>query len=272
MRKRYVLLIAILLLAFAAGLAWQLSQPREPMYEGRPLSYWLEGYNFDSRTETSEQSADLAMREIGTNAIPTLLRMLQESDSPLKVKFFALVERQSLIKVRHVTAVERNYSAFKGFESLGASARVAVPVLIQIYGRNNSDETRIFTACSLGAIGPAAKAAVPILLSGLMATNPAVRFNAVLALGKIHSDAEMVLPYLTNALSDTNRSVRAFAFEALGDFGADAKPTVPLLIKFLNDPDPHLRKYALSALKQIDPQAATNLPTNLQPVDLQARP
>jgi hypothetical protein len=199
MRKRYVLLIAVLLLAFAVGLAWQLSQPREPMYEGRPLSYWLEGYGPDAATETSQQGADNAMQEIGTNAIPTLLLMLQDYNAPLKSTFFAFAEKQHFIKIRHVWAAQRNYQAMRGFKTLGPSSRIAIPALIEIYERNISDNSRDWTAATLGSFGPDAKNAVPALIKGMLSTNQVTRQFARNALREIHAPPEFILPTVIQA-------------------------------------------------------------------------
>jgi hypothetical protein len=49
--------------------------PREPHYGGKPLSYWVQRIDF---TATSEGRA--AVAEIGTNAIPLLLRKAGGND------------------------------------------------------------------------------------------------------------------------------------------------------------------------------------------------
>jgi hypothetical protein len=45
MVNRRRILLAGLLVAVFAGVACLLLPSREPIYQGKPLSYWLEGYN-----------------------------------------------------------------------------------------------------------------------------------------------------------------------------------------------------------------------------------
>jgi hypothetical protein len=72
MRKRFRSLLAVLLVAVVGGLAWQVTRPREPVYQGKPLSYWL--------VRPARDPNFNALRALGTNAIPTLLQMLRAKD------------------------------------------------------------------------------------------------------------------------------------------------------------------------------------------------
>ena len=98
--KKRIVGVVLALRVIAGGLSWVINRSREPMYEGKPLSYWLECYAPLNRTETSVQEADHAVQAIGTNAIPTLLRMLQKTDSPLKVRLVALLRKQHFVKIQ----------------------------------------------------------------------------------------------------------------------------------------------------------------------------
>jgi hypothetical protein len=95
-QKRHILLAA-LLVAVLGGLAWLVLRPGEGelVYQGKPLSFWIERYASD-RSKVERQEAEIAVRHIGTNAIPTLLRMLQARDSALKLKLVALAKKHNL--------------------------------------------------------------------------------------------------------------------------------------------------------------------------------
>ena len=43
MRKRVYIALAVLLVTLAGVIAWQVRRLREPVYQGEPLSFWLEG-------------------------------------------------------------------------------------------------------------------------------------------------------------------------------------------------------------------------------------
>jgi hypothetical protein len=249
------------LLALLGGLtwmAWLRKEPSEPVYRGKRLSEWLANNNQGSSPETDE-----AVRRMGTNAIPTLLRMLQARDSSLTTWLLRLARKQHLMKFDHTGDFMKNAHAAHAFDILGADARDAVPELIKILDQNISVHSRNYTAWALGGIGPPAAKAVPTLLRATADTNY-VRRGAIYALGKIRAQPELVVPALTNLLTGPDPNVRAITISSLELFGSDAKSAVPALAQSLNDPTPRVRKLAESALQKIDPEAAAraNLKTN----------
>ncbi len=257
---------ALVLVAVLGGLVWLVffaGEP-EPVYQGKRLSAWLEDLSPTSIVShpAEFQIATNAVRHIGTNAIPTLLRMLQARDSALTLKLVALAEQQRVVKIHYVRASERNLQAVSGFGTLGAKAKDAVPPLMKIYQQNNSPVTRRFAAAALCAIGPDARAAVRLFLREAIDTNTGdqnardVRYACIYALGRVHAEPELVVPALATALSDPDRFVRMNAGEALGKFGPDAKAAVPALFGLLNDQDSAVREAAALAIKKIDPEGA----------------
>jgi HEAT repeat protein len=105
----------------------------------------------------------------------------------------------------------------------------------------------------LGKFGPAAKAAVPVLLQILKGHDAATRSTAATVLGEIKSDPDVVIPALIGCLGDAD--LEAEAADALGDFGPLAKAAVPKLLPLLHG-DKEARHAANHALRKIDPIAA----------------
>jgi hypothetical protein len=73
-------LFGVVAVAFLVMVTWH---SREPVYQGRRLSQWLEGtFQWDGRnySENREGSAKEAVLHMGTNAIPTLLRLMSKKD------------------------------------------------------------------------------------------------------------------------------------------------------------------------------------------------
>jgi hypothetical protein len=252
MGKKRRILIAALLVVILGGFAWWLLRPSEPSYNGKSLSAWLEGYG---PPYTGSHDADEAVHHIGTNAIPTLLRMLRASDSPLKAKCIDLLDRQHLVKITITPAWEKGFEAFSAFKALGPEAANAVPDLIGIYDAKICQDSQVMTAVSIGAIGPSAEPAIPSLLSGLKSTNDTIRWNTAWALGKIHGEPDLVVPELVKLFHDSDGMVRTSAAEAVGQFGSNAVAAVPDLIGMLDDGYERTRFMATNALKQIDPEA-----------------
>ena len=179
----------------------------------------------------------------------------------------ALAAKQHVINFHLMDAGDMNYEAWHGFGALGTNAYSAVPQLADIYARNFSDMSRRCSAYSLGGMGPAAAAAVPVFLQVAADTNAKTspledREEAIGMLGEIHSSPQIVVPVLTNLLADSTVCVDTVA--ALGKFGPDAISSLPLLNRLLNDPNKMVRLYAIEAIKRIAPAEAEHRQAELK--------
>jgi hypothetical protein len=258
-RKRVYIALAVLLVVIAGVSAWQGLREREPVYQGKRLSVWLKAYQISGFVGIeAREKANAAVRQAGTNAISTLLRMLRAKDWALKVKLMDLASRQHFIKIEYTPAQDWHLAPLYAFEVLGAEAQSAVPALIEIANQNISPESRYCALDALGYIGPPAKEAVYSLLRWSTNSDYEVRGQAFFALGKIGTEPDRVLPVLINALHDESGTVQTCAILALKDYGPNAKRAVPALVEFLNTHDDATsdRSYATNALKAIDPEAA----------------
>ncbi|HWD21333.1 MAG TPA: hypothetical protein VHB20_18850 [Verrucomicrobiae bacterium] len=296
MEKKRAIWLGVVLLVIAGGLSWELFCSREPMYDGKPLSFWLECYTAGNRTETSMQQADKALEAIGAKAVPTLISMIQKTDPRWKMKLIRLSRKQHLVKIKHVPAEEQISVAARGFAMIRGNGKEAVPALIRIFRKDVSETSQKAAVEALGDIGPAAKDAVPALTEALPkskgqlayamvdtlgAIGPDARnavpllaqslpgskdqmpFLIVAALGDIHSKPEVAVPALSEHLKVSHFESRLFTLAALRRFGPDAREAVPAIIKMLKEDNQlpqieegHVRHEAFETLKQIDPEAA----------------
>jgi HEAT repeat protein len=221
MGKRAKVVLALLAVALVGVIVWQTWRPHEPVYEGKPLSFWLKGYTPRGLGE-AEEKADDAVRQAGSNAVPTLLQLVWAKDSALKVKLMTLAKGQHFIQFTPAEYWHR--AAIIAFEVLSTNAQSAVPTLLQ-WTTTNVDVN--------------------------------VRSTAISALGAIHAQPHLVVPVLTNALQDPSSDTRERAVSALGQFGRDAEVAVPALLDFLNAPqNSNSMWFAITALKHVDPAAA----------------
>src|SRR4051794_20827717 len=118
MRKRLRIVFAILLVAIVGWLVLlMLPADSEPTHDGKSVSVWAEAFFQKSATgfDTSRggEAAD-AIQEIGTNAVPTLLRMARSQDSQLKYYFFYYAQKQSLIPIHYTPGFMREQQAVGG--------------------------------------------------------------------------------------------------------------------------------------------------------------
>jgi HEAT repeat protein len=197
------------------------------------LEVWLRTYAPRSPYQLGSpqwKETDEAVRQIGTNGIPTLVRMIRARDSKLKLTLVALAQKlaqkQHVIKVGFVPAADRNIEASRAFVALGDAGHDAVPLLMEAFGKDITSQSRYAIADALGWIGPSARAAVPLLLQAATNSDTRLRANALWALGDIHAQPEVCVPVLIHALGDFNGQARLSAVHALGRFGADARPAI----------------------------------------------
>ena len=264
MGKRVHVGLAILVVVIAGLIAWRVwsSREPEPIYQRKLLSVWLREYR--SRGDVASH----AVQQIGTNGIPTLLKMLGTKDSAPAVPKLAIWWNQHFWQMHYLPRWVRrpytpsyqgrfiNYEAAGGFEILADKGQQAVPALIKIYKHNISEFSQAAVLQSLGAIGPTARKAIPSILEGTISSSEFVRFNAVIALAQINSEPMLTVPALEKSLNDAKGKIRAAAAQGLGEFGTEARQTVPTLMRMVNDQDEVVREAATEALKQIDPEAA----------------
>ncbi|EEF60945.1 HEAT repeat domain-containing protein [Pedosphaera parvula] len=272
-RKRTFLALPCLLLL--GGLAWQVLRPREPVYQGKTLTQWLR-QGIGSTNAEDEKLIVKAVTIIGTNALPVLLQKIQATDSPLKLKFISLIERQSFVEIKFTKAWESKSEATEGFCILGPSAKPAVPKLTELLQYDDSG----YVAMSLAGIGIDG---VPPLVQALTNSNLGVKYRALDALkgmglvrfidnwppdrlAIIPEVAKIAVPPLLECLESKDQFTRARAAKTLGALGCEPDLVVPALINQLKEANynPRVAVPALQALAMLGPRAKAAVPVLLQ--------
>ena len=263
MKKKCIIVIALAAAAVLGLLVWLVLPPREPVYQGKTLTQWAVDMN-DEDLFFRE-----AVRSVGTNAIPVLLRLLRVHDPPLKVRLLSLAGKQPWFKFQHTDPHRLNYAGLIGFFVLTNRAAPAVPELIRIYQQHISPVSQGYVANILAVMGPDARMAIPMLLPDTSSTNTIVRQGAFYVLANIHENPDTLVPIFVRGLSDPSTVVQYHSARGLGNFGPAAQAGVPALIDQirkrgigmligLGSEDP-----ALDALKKIDPAAVEKLKAEL---------
>src|SRR3954452_17069213 len=89
--KRFRIVLVVLFVVIVGGVGWLVLRPHEPVYQGKRLSLWIEGYWHAKHPEEINE----AIRQMGTNTLPYLLRIMRtRDDSPLKLKLVELAAKQ----------------------------------------------------------------------------------------------------------------------------------------------------------------------------------
>lgn len=185
MKPHHRLIWFVLPCLLSAGLLFCAWPAREPVYDGKSLSEWM--IELGTESDDSLDLPEYAVRQMGTNALPALLRMIRSRDSRFKLKLMELAAKQSLIPVHFTPASARQWRAIWAFRALGPAA---VPALTNLLGDPNATVfVRQYAAVSLGQYENQAKAAVPALLQAVNDPDAQVRTAAAASLKKIDPEA-----------------------------------------------------------------------------------
>jgi HEAT repeat protein len=266
MKRRITILSVVALAVTLVGLAWFCLGFHEPAYQGKTLRVWMSAWhknllaNQGSPGRAERDQAQAAIKSIGADALPMLLRMAGAKDSVLKKRLIALASKQSIIRFHLQPADDYHATATRGFSALGPDAKPAVPALIGLL-RDKDPQVRASAAQCLSLIGPEAANAVPDLIRTLNAEGNGygpVLLNSMGALGAIHSEPETVVPLLLEYVNGPRKDWNYCgpAMDALGRYREKARVAVPAILPFLTDPDGSRRFSADAALCAIDPEAA----------------
>ncbi len=255
------------------------SPHEQPVYQGKPLSYWVTRVGEIEEYNGAPEDAVQAIQVIGTNAVPFLLDWMPHpgaehpvQDAPnwsdVEIAWWALGSegKSAIPTLAHIISLPRHtmddYSVWtenaKAISYLGSDA--IVPMLTVATNMEGQHELRelLHNFENLGTNGTAA---VPALIRWANDSDYWVRDGVVSALGGIGERPDLAVPVLTNALEhDPNWMVRRDAAEALGSFANDSEAVLPALIKTLKDSDWQARGGALSGLGKIQNKSEVVVP------------
>jgi HEAT repeat protein len=303
-RGRNLWIVAVL--ALLGGFAWVVLRPHEPVFEGKPLSLVLnEAYQagphrpgfysrayYPDESEIHRMRAERALRALGTNALPILVKMASSRVSgfrghpggPSFRGFVGWLAGAPEMAFLHLPPQEgRHEMAAWGIRLLGREARPAAPALVRLLS-DRDREVQWAAADCLAAIGPEAAEAVPALVRMLENCSRAKNYDwtlvytAVHALGEIGppaSAAASELAGMTNEFaavalikirqgsfqpfferlkdtSDLNKWVRTAI--QVGHLGTNADPAIPLLLAGFQHTNDRVRRVAAMVVAQLHRQ------------------
>ena len=224
-RRLYLLLIGVGLVgALLAGMF----RSREPEYGGKRLSEWVDIYavtHLIAGWGSENREAVAAIRQLGTNAVPHLLKWIRYEVPPWKTTFDGIADRAPwrlkpawMFSDKRVRLAEH---AAWVFEVLGPDGEGAIPKLTQLLDESGSFDCERRAITALLSIGAAGRGPV--------------------------------LTVITN--NRANRELALCALRSIGMSETDAGPGIPSLPRLLRDSDWNMRSFATNALLKIDPVA-----------------
>lgn len=297
MRKWVYIAAALMVLTVLGLTVWEGKRVGEPVYDGKRLTLWVEEFDRDFLNRRGQATpAEIAIRKIGTNALPVLLKMACAKDSALKKKVMAFLKKHPSIKLKLRSDQEYHAVSDGGFAALREMGKPAVPALIALL-KHPDAEIRDTAGLDLMWIGPDAQDAVPALVKCLNDPDWRVRFRATRCLRDIHTRPDLAVPALMRSLeqpgvpktetvaallqfgpqakaaapaicrlledqSDMAWQARCGAIHALERIEADERVVIPALTRSLNDRHDVVRRMVTNFFLRLDPVAATEAGVN----------
>ena len=202
-RRRVLYLLAVVALLAAACLGWPRG-PKEPVYQGKTLTQWInEAHDVGIFEQTEETNA--AMEAMGTNAIPFLLQEFTRPISRWRGRLGAWVNGQTAFKIHLRTDEERVRLAGNGLILLGTNAAPALPTLARYLGDPNRGGFAMEIVCSQDAVF------VPSVTAGFASTSAVAITNALHTLQHMAHRSAPARAALAAALTHPSPTVRGAA-------------------------------------------------------------
>jgi hypothetical protein len=258
-RRRAGLAVVCAFLAVALILLlW--GSDREPRCQGKPLSEWLlqEAWKHAGLTADQEE----AVRCMGTNALPFLLKWVQYVTPPWRVRltsnaprfvgpfWFLLGDQQ----------MERARLSVMCLRVLGPDVSPAMPELVKMMKQTNA----VVAIRALQVVDSAGLAGIPVLLDVLtnrQAYNQDGAFGVAGTMGQLGIDGHFAVPALLTCLTNKDASVASIAAALLGTIRLKPQTVVPALIGCLDAPDVRVRYAAVRALAEFRTYAQVAIPS-----------
>jgi hypothetical protein len=243
-------------------------QPSEPGYAGKTLTQWLLNTNADwvwipndfyghihdelwfkivesmktsdtvsidtarERGEFVTNDMAFAVRAIGTNGIPQLIRLMSSRPGRLSTIRGTIAERLpekwgELFYPHHSRdfAERQKVAAFDGFTFLGTNAEPALPALSNLLFQGREQLQLTLAIANIGPKG------ISLLTNALDHQAPSQRNYAALALGLQYEAAKSAVPALLFCVERGNANYDVLG--ALGRIGCDDPRLVPALMGLL---------------------------------------
>ena len=189
MKNRLYLVLGVLLVAGAvAGLWWWTSW--EPVYEGKPLSYWIApGGPMDYESPLPPTLVN------DSNAIPFLIAALKRRDGSFEQSYVSFyVNMSDLFGVRrHLPVPYRNarirFNSLCLLNRMEAVAKPAIPAIVRLIRQERIPSVRVEAAKALGQFGGGDTAVIAALNEALRDRDFGVRSTATNSLLKLDPEA-----------------------------------------------------------------------------------
>ncbi len=191
-----------------------------------------------------KQGADVeeAIYMMGPVAVPRLIALVEEQDSPLRAKLEGWSKSAGWTAHPFERAASPKQAALYGLAVLGPHAATALPVLSNALFQPDPDYAVLAPLVGIG------EPALPVLMAALTNSQPRVQGMAYSGLAAMGTNAVSLTPNLRGLLSHPDLEIRGRAIALLAGVTPVQENPFPPLLALRNDPAPEIRKWVVSGL------------------------
>jgi len=241
------------------GLVWFFSRYREPACGGKSLSEWVQLYAREGDEEPKDQTAANAIRHIGPDAVPYLLKWVSYDGNDGRFRRIAVGVVPRLPKrirpdvlnawARSDARVLRAAYAARAFALFQEESAVCMPPLVKLMKEDKSSFTAANSTYALACLGPEA---LPVFAATLASPGASTRVRGGIAqaLGRrpeLATNSASSVPLLLPRFNDADAFVRESAITSAGRIGARYQTystvAVPALTNCLAAERPETTRY-----------------------------
>jgi hypothetical protein len=267
-------------IALTAFLPYYLS-PREPSYNGHPLSYWVAVLDKQPAAGTGPniegEEATNAIVHIGAAATPFLVKWFKFDHPKWKRRLASGLDRIPFAPAKRLAdrvynptlANKRANSLANGsrfaFAVLGPRAMPAFDDLCHLMNDTNTPVTTIRVAEALACLGT--NSLPPLLAAVTNANHPAhqplllLNFIVRMPFYRERQAAQQLAPVFANCVNPTNDSAyQIFLITQLESLDAASETSVPALASCLTSTNSTVRRFSAAALGSFLEQATAAIP------------
>lgn len=268
MKKRIAITVAVVLaLGIAMALLLGTSSRRDmPVYQGRTAQQWL-GEVFT----TNRMQALKALREMGPNVLPVIVRAFEKEDSAWDRFYQRKYPKLPFwlhSRLSRPMADEERWSAAE-MAAINVSAKAAVPDFTRLMAKGNRARQGYLILPLVDFIGPEDTNCVAVLIQCLQSSNPEMRKLAATGLERIGPGARAAVPALVAVLAGRNLdgtfqnlpfALKLNAAQALWRIDHQTNASADIFREALISSDPRLRYQVWYYLNEIQPDDASLIP------------
>jgi hypothetical protein len=253
MKNRLYLVCGVLLVAALGLLWWSPWEPPEPVYDGKPLSYWL----ITGAPAATRPPASLFS---DSNAVPFLIEAIRRDSwfgatiyrKRLWPKLPATIQRCLPPPPAAANAGDIRCYAAAILKNMGPMAKPAIPALVRALKEDDDHNVRHRAVESLWDLRDTngdSTVSAALVRALRQDEDPRVRYSAADSLGDSNGKRDKAaIGALTDALKDRQKDVRIASASALTRVGKGDKNVAAALAEVLKDKDVDARIHAALAL------------------------